>query len=93
VTDPGPCCCEYGVDCRRCAICERVNNRRRYDPLASCCPYAQVFEDEGLMPPIHDCPAPAPLEHDDFDAPLTALERELMRSLNLRVSVTTRRWV
>jgi hypothetical protein len=47
----------------------------------SCCPYAETFEDEGLMPPRHDCPAPVPLD-DDLGAPLTDLEHDLLRSLN-----------
>jgi hypothetical protein len=34
------------------------------------------------MPPIHDCPAPVPIEQDDLDRPLTDLEHDLLRSLN-----------
>ena len=51
------------------------------DPGPCCCPYGDFYEAEGLMVPIHDCPAPPPLEEPDFDAPLTDLEHELLGSL------------
>lgn len=56
-----------GVDCRRCAICERINNKRRYDPSASCCDFGAFYEDQGIMAPLHNCPSPEPIEESDND--------------------------
>lgn len=53
------------------------------DPGPCCCPYGDFYDREGIMVPIHDCPAPAPLE-DDLSAggELTELERDLLGSLH-----------
>lgn len=59
------------------------------DPGPCCCPFADFYESEGLMPPIHDCPAPAPLEPDDLDGELTDLERSLLGSLHRAFGVKT----
>ena len=47
----------------------------------TCCDYDDFYRDEGLMTPIHDCPAPPPLQPDDLDRPLTDLEHELLGSI------------
>lgn len=71
MSDPGPCCCEYG----------------------------DFYDREGIMPPIHDCPAPAPIVEDELDAPLTPLEHHLLKSLHFftgiaegRIIDLTGRW-
>lgn len=48
-----------------------------------CCAYSEFYENEGLMPPVHECPAPTPIDDDDPTAPLTPLELDLARSLDL----------
>lgn len=53
--------------------------------MMSCCDYGEFYEDEGLMPPIHDCPAPVPIPEDDLERPLTQLEEELLASIRLRL--------
>jgi hypothetical protein len=65
----------------------------------TCCKYDEFYRDEGILTPVHECPAAAPLEAPDFGAPLTQLERELMGSLDLvfglasgRVVKFPRRW-
>ena len=68
--------------------------------MRSCCDYGEAFEDEGLMPPVHECPAVSPLPADDLGQPLTALEHDIMRSLNYMlgraagrvVELPPRRW-
>jgi hypothetical protein len=30
----------------------------------SCCPYGEFFENEAIMTPIHECPAPPPILDD-----------------------------
>jgi hypothetical protein len=53
----------------------------------SCCDYAAFFEDEGLMPPIHDCPAASPVPEFDDAVPLTELEHDLLRSLDFAFGI------
>lgn len=67
----------------------------------SCCDYGAFYEDEGILPPIHDCPAPVPIESDDLERPLTDLEHDLLGSLHLAFGKATgkitampsRRWL
>lgn len=61
--------------------------------IGSCCSYGEFYEDEGLMPPIHDCPAPVPIESDDLERPLTDLEHDLLRSFHLALGKSSGRIV
>jgi hypothetical protein len=37
------------------------------DPGPCCCAYGDFYEREGLMAPVHDCPAPEPTIDERFD--------------------------
>jgi hypothetical protein len=37
------------------------------DPGPCCCEFSDFYEQQGIMAPIHDCPAVAPTEEDEFN--------------------------